>query len=388
MTDKARELEKRLADGGQGEVRFDKLSRILYSTDASLYEIEPVGVFLPRSREDVIMAVELAGELSIPVIPRGGGTGLAGQTVGKALIIDFSKYLNKVLELNVEERWVRVEPGVVLDELNAYLGPHGLHFAPDVATSSRANVGGMISNNSAGAHSIKYGKTIDHVLELEVVLSDGTVCTWGELDADAVRARGEQTDLEGQIFREVVRLAHTHRDEIEARYPKILRRVGGYNLDAFNDGKPFNMSRMVVGSEGTLVAVTEAKVSLEPLPKAKALGVIQFADLIASMRAVAPILETDPAAVELIDKMILDQTKESIELSKQRSWVEGDPQAVLVVEYYGDSLEEIEPRLDALEERMASDGHGYDFRRAISSADQNNVWNVRKAGLGLRTSAS
>lgn len=383
MASKAEMLEDRLTRNGSGEVRFDKLSRVLYSTDASMYQIEPIGVFLPRTREDVINAIKIANELGIPVIPRGGGTGLAGQTVGRALILDFSKYLNEILELNVEERWVRVQPGVVLDELNAYLKPHGLHFAPDVATSSRANVGGMISNNSAGAHSVKYGKTIDHVLELEVVLSDGTVCAWGEMAPDQVRQRIEQKNLEGQIFREVVRLARTHRDEIEERYPKILRRVGGYNLDAFIDDKPFNMSRMVVGSEGTLVAVTEAKVNLVPLPKAKALGVIQFNDLIESMRAVAPILETEPAAVELIDKMILDQTRGSIELSKQRAWVEGDPHAVLVVEYYGKSMDEIAPRLDALEQLLQSKGLGYGFRRAVSPDEQNNVWNVRKAGLGL-----
>lgn len=383
MADRSQELERRLRERVTGEVRFDRLSRILYSTDASMYQIEPVGVFLPKTREEVITAVQIAGEMNIPVIPRGGGTGLAGQTVGKALIIDFSKYLNEILELNVEERWVRVQPGVVLDELNAYLKPHGLHFAPDVATSSRANVGGMISNNSAGAHSVKYGKTIDHVIELEVVLTDGTVCRWGEMDGEQVRERVEQKNLEGQIFREVVRLSRTHRDEIEKRYPKILRRVGGYNLDAFIDDKPFNMSRMVVGSEGTLVAVTEAKVNLEPLPGAKALGVIQFNDLIESMRAVAPILKTEPAAVELVDKMILDQTKGSIELSKQRAWVEGDPDAVLVVEYYGESLEEISPRLDDLEKLLAEAGLGYGFRRAVSPEEQENVWNVRKAGLGL-----
>ena len=383
MQNKANELERRLREAVEGEVRFDQLSRILYSTDASMYQIEPVGVLLPKSRADTIAAIQIARDMDVAVIPRGGGTGLAGQTVGKALIIDFSKYLNEILELNVDERWVRVQPGVVLDELNAYLKPHGLHFAPDVATSSRANVGGMISNNSAGAHSVKYGKTIDHVLELEVVLTDGSVCTWGEMTAEQVRDRVEQKNLEGQIFREVIRLSRTHRDEILERYPKVLRRVGGYNLDAFIDNKPFNMSRMVVGSEGTLVAVTEAKVNLEALPKTKALGVIQFGGLVESMEAVAPILETTPAAVELIDNMILDQTKGNPELSKQRAWVEGDPEAILVVEYYADSLDEIELKLKALEQLMASKGLGYGFLRAISPDEQNNVWNVRKAGLGL-----
>ncbi len=376
-------LVRALEENLEGEVRFDRTSRVLYSTDASLYQIEPLGVVLPKHRQDVLAVHRIANEFGAPLIPRGGGTGLAGQSVGRAVIMDMSKYMNTILKLNVEEGWVQVQPGVVLDELNAYLKPHKLQFAPDVATSSRANIGGMIANNSAGAHSVVYGKTIDHVLELNLVLADGTEAVFREMGKTEVQQKVEQKDLEGQIYREVVRLAKVHREEIERRYPKILRRVGGYNLDAFVGDQPFNMCRMLVGSEGTLATILEAKLNVIPLPRAKVLGVVQFQGLIEAMEAVAPILETGPAAVELMDKMILDQTVGSLALSKQRAWVEGDPEAVLAVEYYGDRTEDLLPKLDELEGALKAKGLGYAFGRAVSAEAQANVWNVRKAGLGL-----
>ncbi len=373
----------KLASQIKGDVQFDRMSRLLYSTDASMYQIEPLGVVLPKSKEDVKAVIAFANEEGISIIPRGGGTGLAGGVVGPGLVMDMSKHMNKVLELNVDEKWVRVEPGVVLDELNAYLKPHGLQFAPDVSTSSRATIGGMVANNSAGAHSVIYGKTIDHVIELDVLLADGSEAKLGVLDEADVNRKCASDTLEGQAYREVIRISQTHAEEIEKRYPKILRRVGGYNLDEFIKKQPFNLARMVIGSEGTLATIVSAKLNLVPLPKVKVLGFIQFHDLIESMRAVSAILTTGPAAIELIDKMILDQTKSSLALSSQRAWVQGDPEAVLAVEYFGDSLAELSDKLDALETLMKAEGLGYAFGRATSDAEQNNVWNVRKAGLGL-----
>ncbi|MBT5829099.1 MAG: FAD-binding oxidoreductase, partial [Candidatus Latescibacteria bacterium] len=373
----------KLASQISGDVRFDRMSRLLYSTDASMYEIEPEGVVMPKTKDDVRAVIDFAREQNKAIIPRGGGTGLAGGVVGAGLIMDMSKYLNHIIELNVEERWVRVEPGVVLDELNAQLKPHGLQFAPDVSTSSRATIGGMTANNSAGAHSVIYGKTIDHVIELDVIFADGTEATLGELDEAEVQNKCKLQTLEGQAYREVIRLARENAEEIDNKYPKILRRVGGYNLDEFIKKQVFNLARIVVGSEGTLATITEAKLNLVPLPKFKVLGFVQFHGLIESMRAVAPILTTEPAAIELIDKMILDQTKSSLELSSQRAWVQGDPEAVLAVEYYGDTREALSGKLDALETLMQSEGLGYAFGRATTDAEQANVWNVRKAGLGL-----
>ena len=367
----------------EGEVRFDKMSRILYSTDASMYQIEPAGVVLPKHIQDVLTVVRLANAHEVPLIPRGGGTGLAGGVVGSGIVMDMSKYMNKILDFDADQGWVKVEPGVVLDELNEFLKPHGLQFAPDVATSSRATIGGMVSNNSAGAHSVIYGKTINHVLELDLILSDGTQITVGEMDEPAVKQKCEQQDLEGQVYREVIRISREYADEIELRYPKILRRVGGYNLDEFVKKQAFNLARMVVGAEGTLATVVAAKVQAIPLPKAKVLGIVQFDNLIESMKAVAPILASEPAAIELIDKMILDQTTGSMDLSKMRSWVQGDPNAVLAVEYYGDNESELTAKLDELEQLLAAQNLDYSFSRAVSAVDQANVWNVRKAGLGL-----
>ncbi|MCZ6632202.1 MAG: FAD-binding protein [bacterium] len=376
-------LVQKLEQAVKGEVRFDHTSRILYSTDASMYQIKPLGVVLPKDREDVLAVVQLANEFDISLIPRGGGTGLAGQTVGKGIVLDMSKYMNRILELNAQAGWVRVEPGVVLDELNAFLKPHNLQFAPDVATSSRATVGGMINNNSAGAHSVIYGKTIDHVLELDLILADGSEATFLDMDETEVQQKVRQDTLEGQAYREVIRLARENEAEIERRYPKILRRVGGYNLDAFVKKQAFNLCRMVVGSEGTLATVVAAKVKVVPLPKAKVVCAVQFHSLIESMEATAPILDTGPAAVELIDKMILEQTKGSLALSSQRAWVQGDPEAILVVEYYGDSPAELKGKLDELETLLQQRGFGYACTRAESAEEQDNIWNVRKAGLGL-----
>lgn len=377
------ELGLELASRISGEVRFDKMSRLLYSTDASMYQIEPMGVVFPKTKEDIISLIKFANDEKISIIPRGGGTGLAGGVVGAGVVVDMSKFMTRIIELNVEEQWVRVEPGVVLDELNAYLKPQGLQFAPDVSTSSRATIGGMVANNSAGAHSVIYGKTIDHVIEVDVVLSDGTEATLGELDEAEVKRKCALESLEGQAYREIIRLAQAHAEEIDKRYPKILRRVGGYNLDEFIKKQPFNLARIIVGSEGTLATITSVKLNLVPLPKVKVLGFVQFHNLIESMKAVAPILTTKPAAIELIDKMILDQTKSSLELSSQRAWVQGDPEAVLAVEYYGDTLEELNDQLASLETLMKAEGLGYAFGRATTEKEQSNVWNVRKAGLGL-----
>src|ERR671925_1893465 len=236
-SDIAAELTKRV----EGDVHFDRYSRLLYSTDASMYQIEPIGIVVPRHKGDVQAVIEAANQFGVPVLPRGGGTSLAGQTVGHALVLDFSKYMKGVLEVNKEELWCRVQPGLVQDELNAHVRPMGLQFGPDTSTSNRATLGGMIGNNSAGAHSLTYGKTLDHVIELTVLLSDGSEVVLKELSADALETKSKADSLEGQIYREIVRLAQEHRSEIVARYPKIMRRVSGYNLDEFIKVQPFNL---------------------------------------------------------------------------------------------------------------------------------------------------
>jgi FAD/FMN-containing dehydrogenase/Fe-S oxidoreductase len=316
---------------------------------------------------------------------RGGGTSQAGQAIGSGLIVDTSKHLNRLLEVNVEERWARIEPGIVLDELNAALRPHGLRFAPDISTASRATVGGMMANNSAGARSVLYGKTIDHVIEQHVVLSDGSLAHFRALNRSELDEACAGTSLEASCYREVRRTARECAEEIDRRYPKVIRRVGGYNLDAFVDeDTPFNLSKLMVGSEGTLGVVLEAKVALVPLPKAKAVLAIQFADLLEALGATPAILAHRPSAVEVIDGFILDHTKQSPALDRLRkTFIDGDPAALLCVELYDDRAENLPPRLDALEHDLAARGLGYRYHRAIEPAAQAAVWSVREAALGL-----
>ena len=380
-------LRRDLEAGIEGEVRFDRISRALYSTDASVYQIEPLAVVVPRSRDDVVRVVKACRTHRCPLTMRGGGTSQAGQAIGSGVIVDTSKYFNRLLEVNAAERWARVEPGIVLDELNATLRSDGLRFAPDISTASRATVGGMMANNSAGARSVLYGKTIDHVIEQHVVLSDGSLVHFRPLDANQLDEACARESLEGGCYREVRRTVRAHADEIVRRYPKVLRRVGGYNLDAFVDAcgrHPFNLAKLMVGSEGTLGIVIEAKIGLVPLPKAKAVLAIQFGDLLEALEATPAILAHRPSAIEVMDRFILDHTRQSPVLEGlRRTFIEGDPEALLCVEFYADAAEDLPPRLDALERDLAARRFGNRCHRALEPAAQSAIWSVREAALGL-----
>jgi len=366
----------------EGEVRFDKMTRVLYSTDASIYQIEPLGVVIPRTDEDVIAVIETANRHKVPILPRGGATSLAGQTVAQAIVIDFSKYMRQVLEVNSEERWARVQPGIILDELNHKIRSSGLMFAPDPSTSNRGNIGGALGNNSCGAHSIVWGKTVDNVRELSVVLSNGDTATLGPMSAEQINSKSRGDKLENEIIRSLMAIGKAYGEEITSRYPKIQRRVSGYNLDELVDNQ-LNLARFVVGSEGTLLTITEAKLQLVSRPAFKALAVIHFQEMIESMEATVVALEMNPAAVEMIDSMILRQARTNLEYSRMMDFIEGDPEAILLVEVSGDSEREVRDKLDKVEARMARSRLGYALRRIVSPGDQAKVWAVRKAGLGL-----
>ena len=394
------ELEQRLTDALDGEVRFDRYSRALYSTDASLYQMQPIGVVIPKHQQDVITTVQIAAERNVPILPRGGGTSLAGQSVGEAVVLDMSKYMNALLEVNVEAHWARVQPGIVLDELNHRLKPHGLMYAPDVATSSRANVGGTIGNNSAGSHSLIYGKTLDHVMSLDLVLANADEITASPLALTELASKQQGESLEANVYRELCRICADNADEIRKRYPRILRRVAGYNLDEFvpnagskevtpyrRDGcdaeHPFSLAKILVGSEGTLATTVEATINLVPIPKMTALCVVHFETLVASMEAMQPILACQPTAVELIDKTILDMTRSSLEFSRVTNFIQGEPAALLAVEFYGESEAELRAHLDRLEKTLKRAGFGYAFVRCFTAEEKARVWETRKAGLGL-----
>jgi FAD/FMN-containing dehydrogenase/Fe-S oxidoreductase len=380
-----RALRTALERGTTAEARFDDVSRALYSTDASVYRIRPLGVVLPRSQEDLAAIVRICAQFRCALTMRGGGTSQSGQTIGAGLIVDTSKYLNRLVEVNPVERWAIVEPGIVLDELNAALRPHGLRFAPDVSTASRATLGGMMANNSSGARSVLYGKTVDHVLEQDVILADGSPAHFGPVSWDEGETKSRAVSREAACYRAVQRLALELRDEVARRYPKVLRRVGGYNLDEFVDpSRPFNLAKLVVGSEGTLAVVRQAKVNLVPLPAAKAVLAIQFHDLLESLAATPLILRHRPSAVEVMDKSILDYTKQSPALeAARRSFIEGDPAALLCVEFYGDRPEDLPPRMQAVEAELRAHGFAYHFHHATELSAQQRIWSLREAGLGL-----
>jgi FAD/FMN-containing dehydrogenase/Fe-S oxidoreductase len=367
----------------KGDVLSDDYSLGMYATDASFYQIKPLAIVLPLDEADVKKAVAIARSNKLKILPRGGGTSLAGQTVGEALVIDFSKYMNKIIEFNEKERWVRVQPGLVRDELNEALAQYKLHFAPDPATSSRANVGGMVGNNSSGTKSILYGKTVDHVLEANVLLADGTKMLLKELTPEEFVSKAQQNNHEGEIYKHVLETIQQNKEEIKLRFPKVMRRVGGYNLDEFVYTDKWNLAKLVCGSEGTLAVSLELKLNLEPLPKFKSVVVVHFAEILESIRAVQPMLPFKPSAIEIIDRTVLSLGYENLYTKQLCHFIEGDPAAILIVEFYGDTLESVMERPQQMIQLLKEQKLGYAYPLFPNGKDYNDVWEVRKKGLGL-----
>jgi len=388
-------LHDRLTAETRGEVHDDLGTRMLYSTDASLYQIEPLSVFLPRTADDVELAVRIASEEGAPVVPRGAATSLSGQTIGHAVVIDFSKYLNRIGVVDKDSMTVRVEPGVVLDQLNAHLKPLGLMFGPDVSTSDRATIGGMIGNNSAGARSLRYGKTVDHVRAVEVVMSDGTPATFGPLESAELTAVCERPDIVGRAHRAVRDTVASHREAIAARFPRILRRVSGYNLDEFIPGlsvrapgwvdEPwkFNLAKLMVGAEGTLAVVRAADLKVVPIPAAQGLVVLSFATIPAALDRLSEMVATGPVAVEMLDRMILDLAASNPLYAKKLTFAEGRPAAVLAAQYYCDSAEELAERCDKLARMFEGQPGVLGVQKCLTAASRDDFWKVRKAGFSL-----
>jgi FAD/FMN-containing dehydrogenase/Fe-S oxidoreductase len=383
-----RDLEAELRAATVGEVRADAYTRHLFSTDASMYSIEPLAVVFPRDAADVAAAVSVCARRRVPMLPRGAGTSLAGQTVGRAVIIDTSRHMDSIVELDAERRLARVQPGVVQDDLNRAARQHGLVFGPDTSTSDRATIGGMIGNNSAGSGSVVHGMTIDHVEALEVVLSDSSAATLGPADAAEMTRRAAADTLAGRIHARLPALVDEHRTAIALGFPPYWRRAGGYRLDRIADGPPFNLARFVVGSEGSLVIVTEATVRLVRLPRAKAIAVGHFATVADAVAATEDALSTLPSAVELIDRTILDLSRRKIEYAALGSILEGDPGALLFVTFDGDDAAEASAGVERLAALWRRHDHGYHTLRATTPHQQAALLKVRSAGLGLLMAAS
>ncbi len=367
-------LAGRLRQKLSGEVRFDRLSRTLYSTDASIYQIAPLGVVLPKTVEDVVTTINECRAAAVPIIARGGGTGLTGGAVGAGLQIDFSRFMNRIGTFDSQAQTIEVEPGVVLDELNAFLVPAGLHFAPDVATSSRATIGGMIANNSCGAHSLVYGRTVDHVVEMTVVLSSGETMTFGP----------QARDNSLNITRGLASIRDSYFPEIDRRFPKVMRSNGGYGLDRLGPpGALPNPIKILCGSEGTLAVVVSAKLKLTPLPAHVGLVVLHFHTLMESLKATPLVLTHAPAAIELIDRLIIDAGLANHAIRQRCGFLEGSPQAILVIEFFADSQAELTDRIEQLTADPAIRDISYAATTQIDAAAQSDVWNLRKSGLGL-----
>jgi FAD/FMN-containing dehydrogenase/Fe-S oxidoreductase len=365
------------------DVHFDRLTRLLYSTDASIYQIVPVGVAMPRHADEVAAAIEIAGRHKIPVLPRGGGSSLDGQATGQALILDFTPHMHDMIEVDTEQRTVRTQPGITLGDLNRRLRKHGLMFGPDPASADRCTVGGIVGNNSTGAHSIIYGMTSDHVRALDVVMADARRVHLDALNGDTWENRGQRPGLEGAIYRAVPGILQKYANIIATGYPKTWRTVAGYNLNHVVEGDSVNIAKLVVGSEGTLAAVTEATLNLVPVVPMTRLAMVHFSTMRAALEAVPVLLESGPTAIELIDKMMLDLARDRVEYRRLLTFVQGDPEIVLIVEYSGSSEKELDAGIDRLGEVLKRLRHTEPVVVVADAAGQANVWYVRKVGLGI-----
>jgi FAD/FMN-containing dehydrogenase/Fe-S oxidoreductase len=405
-------LAARLKREIRGDVLFDAAARGRYSTDASIYQIEPIGVVVPRSEEDAAVALQIAIDAGVPVLPRGAGTSQCGQTVGAALVIDASKHLNSVLEFDREARTVVVQPGVVLDHLNAYLKPHGLWYPVGVSTSAQATIGGMTGNNSCGSRSIRYGNMVHNVRGVDALLADGSSLHFGGVPDDLDRLEGPE--VYKNLVRKIRGIAAREAEEIEHRYPKVLRRVGGYNINMMlpiggrevtegnrvrfpsvresrgpgaNASAAINMAHLLVGSEGTLAYSRRIHLDLSALPKHKTLGVCHFPSFYKAMEAPQHIVKLKPVAVELVDSTMIQLARENPAFrSTVQQFIRGTPEAILLVEFAGDDRDEQHARLRQLVELMADLGFPGSVVEITDAALQRDVWEVRKAGLNIMMS--
>lgn len=388
---KLEELKKEI----EGDLKYDLITRTIYSTDASDYKEEPIAVVRPKGKEDIKKIIAFARAEKKGITVRAAGTSLAGQVVSNGIIVDISRYMNRILEVNEKDRWVRVEPGVVLDELNMHLRQYGLFFGPETSTSNRCNIGGMVGNNSCGSHSLIYGSTRDHTIELHTVLSDGSEAVFGPVDKKGFEERCEKQSLEGEIYRTIRKILEDPENQKNIREgypdPAIPRRNTGYALDLLldstifnnNSDREFNFCRLLAGSEGTLAVITEIKLNLVPVPPPfKTLVCIHHRNRDEAFLANLVALKFKPSAVELTDDRILELTKDNLSQKKNRFFLDGDPGAITMVEFARDTEEEVEAVTNDLIKALRKEGYGYSYP-VVRGKDMSKVWDLRKAGLGV-----
>ncbi|MEN8121347.1 MAG: FAD-linked oxidase C-terminal domain-containing protein [Bacteroidota bacterium] len=394
MLELKKEIVENFRKSYEGEFYQDYSQRTIYANDASPYQEKPVAVAIPNNDEDIKKLIQFANENSISLIPRAAGTSLAGQVVGKGIVVDISKNFTEIIELNKEEHWVRIQPGVVLDELNKYLESHNLFFGPETSTSNRCMMGGMLGNNSCGSHLPIYGSTREHTIEVKALLSDGAEVLFKELNKYEFEEKCRLDNLEGNIYRGIKKMLESveNQEQIRKEFPDpdIPRRNTGYAIDILLETElfsksslPFNFAKLIAGSEGTLAFITEIKLNLVPAPpKEKVVMAAHFKTINESLKANILALEFKPGAVELIDKTILDITKDNASQKNNRFFIEGDPGVLLVIEFARETKEEIDDITKKLEAAFRKEGYGYHFP-LVYGDDIDKVWTLRKAGLGV-----
>lgn len=366
------------------KIHDDYLTRTLFATDASIYQIIPKGVVYPKDISDCKNTIQHATDNDLSITARGSGTSLAGQAVGNGLVVDFSKHMNQIVSIDIENRLATVQPGVIRDQLNKELLPYNLHFSPDPATSSRATFGGMIANNSSGTKSIQFGKTSEHLHSLKVLLHDGSLLHCENLSELQVEQKCQLDSVEGEIYRFLWELKVNHSDLIRSRYPKIMRRVSGYALDAFINSDSWNLSHLFCGSEGTLGLIVEATVSLTPLPIAKRLLVLHYNNRASAIDDVKSIVQSSPCAVEMCDRFVLDQCKGNYATQKlYNKYIQDKTDTILIVEFYGEDQNAITQQVSMMEKLIRSNASLIDIQSYLDERDMNDVWQIRKKGLGL-----
>lgn len=374
---------KDLKNVREAEIHFDEIHKRIYSVDASIYEIEPIAIAIPKEKHALVHILKIAKKHQVAVIPRGAGTGLTGGCIGKALIIDLSKYLNKILKINIEEEYVIVEPGLVQDQLNKALAPFGYRLGPDTSTGNRATVGGMLGNNSAGARSLYYGKTIDHVKEVELALATGELIRFQPLDRQTFEKKLEQQDNEGAIYRKIDHILDEYKKEIEDHFPKIPRRVSGYNLDHVRSNGIFDMCKLIGGSEGTFGIATEIKFSISKKPLHAGLCLIHFNEMSEGFKELPYLLKFNPVALEMIDDIILNTGLAAPSLCGQVNFLAGSPKMVFVAEFIGETPEMLNEKLENFKNELLKKNIGYAHVLITKQNEMEGVWNVRKSGVGL-----
>lgn len=376
-------FEEELRNSIRGQVHFDDITRHVYSVDASIFEIEPQGIVIPKDLQDLRKTVEIASHFRIPITVRGAATGITGGCLGKGLIVDVSKSLNRILQINLHDKYVVCEPGVIQNDLNRELAPAGYRLGPDTSTGDRATLGGMLANNAAGARSLRYGRMVDHVQEVKLLLANGEILSFAPLTEEEWKHISQQTDRQGEIYRALSMIKSKYEADIRQHFPSIPRRVSGYNLDTLLTSHPLNVAKLIAGSEGTLGIATEIKMNIVPLPQSTALLLIFFDDLMEAFRTVPELLHHHPLSLELIDNQIIQLGREAPFMRNCLEWLVGDPQAILILELEDEDSKKVEEKIHHLLTQLQQQRIGNHHAAIVAPQQMAQVWNLRKSGLGI-----